>query len=147
MPVTSQLTIDCADPDLLARFWAEALHYVVAPPPEGHASWDDFYRSLGVPEDELGQGSDRIVYLQGKDRWSGSRWCPRSSDQEPAPPRRQRQRRSRPPLRRTPRARRGRGGAAGRARRHPRAHERTPDGMDHYAVAMLDPEGNEFDVF
>lgn len=22
-----------------------------------------------------------------------------------------------------------------------------PDGMDQYAVAMLDPEGNEFDVF
>ena len=30
-----QITIDCADPAPLVRFWAAALDYVVAPPPEG----------------------------------------------------------------------------------------------------------------
>src|SRR4051812_31840718 len=60
MAVSYQLTIDCAQPELLARFWAEALGYVIAPPPSGFDTWDDFYRSIGVPEDELGEGADRI---------------------------------------------------------------------------------------
>ena len=51
-----QLVIDCTSPELLADFWAEALHYVIAPPPSGFDSWDDFYRSIGVPEDGLGTG-------------------------------------------------------------------------------------------
>ena len=66
MPVSSQLVIDCADPDPLAHFWAEALHYVLAPPPEGFASWDDFFRSIGVPEEELGIGADSIVDPNGE---------------------------------------------------------------------------------
>ena len=33
MAVRYQLAIDCADPDLLARFWAAALGYVFEPPP------------------------------------------------------------------------------------------------------------------
>ncbi len=61
MAVSYQLVIDCASPETLARFWAEALHYVVAPPPDGFDSWDTFYRSIGVPEEELGAGDDRIV--------------------------------------------------------------------------------------
>ena len=49
MAVSYQLVIDCSSPDPLARFWAEALHYVIAPPPNGFGSWDDFFRSIGVP--------------------------------------------------------------------------------------------------
>ena len=49
MAVSYQLVIDCASPELLARFWAAALHFVVAPPPPNFDSWDDFYRSIGVP--------------------------------------------------------------------------------------------------
>jgi hypothetical protein len=30
----------------VARFWCEVLGYVVPPPPEGFASWDDFDRAL-----------------------------------------------------------------------------------------------------
>ncbi len=60
MPVRFQLVIDCADPDRLARFWAAALGYDIAPPPAGFATWDDYYRDLGVPEEELGIGVDRI---------------------------------------------------------------------------------------
>src|SRR3954451_23125130 len=41
-----QLTFDCADPERLARFWCEVLGYVVPPPPEGFATWDDAERSL-----------------------------------------------------------------------------------------------------
>jgi hypothetical protein len=41
-----QVTFDCADPERVARFWCEVLGYVVPPPPEGFASWEDFDRSL-----------------------------------------------------------------------------------------------------
>jgi hypothetical protein len=58
--VRFQLVIDCADPDLLARFWAAALSYELAPPPEGFATWKDFYRDVGIPEEELVDGADRI---------------------------------------------------------------------------------------
>jgi len=77
-----QLVIDCADPGPLARFWAAALGYQLEPPPAGFATWDDYWREVGVPEDELGVGDDCIV----------------------------------------------------------------PEGLDHYGVAMADPEGNEFDI-
>src|SRR5471030_2493434 len=40
MPVRYQLVIDCADPDLLARFWAAALGYELAPVPAGFATWN-----------------------------------------------------------------------------------------------------------
>ena len=41
-----QVTFDCAEPERVARFWCEVLGYVVPPPPEGFASWDDFDRAL-----------------------------------------------------------------------------------------------------
>ncbi|QEV16202.1 VOC family protein [Streptomyces alboniger] len=41
-----QVTFDCAEPERVARFWCEALGYVVPPPPAGFASWDEFDRSL-----------------------------------------------------------------------------------------------------
>jgi hypothetical protein len=66
MAVSYQLVIDCTSPELLAHFWTEALHYVIAPPPSGFDSWDDFYRSIGVPEDELGTGPDRIEDPNGE---------------------------------------------------------------------------------
>ena len=46
--------------------WAEALRYVIAPPPAGFESRDDFYRSIGVPDDELGIGDDRIEDPNGE---------------------------------------------------------------------------------
>ena len=52
-----QVTFDCAAPDALARFWADALGYVVQPPPPGHESWPDFLASIGVPESEWGSAS------------------------------------------------------------------------------------------
>jgi hypothetical protein len=41
-----QVTFDCADPERVARFWCEVLGYVVPPPPEGFADWDEFNSSL-----------------------------------------------------------------------------------------------------
>lgn len=58
MAATYGITIDCADPDLLGRFWAEALGYRPKPPPGGHATWFDHWRAIGVPEEELGDGED-----------------------------------------------------------------------------------------
>lgn len=41
-----QVTFDCADPELVARFWCEVLGYVVPPPPSGFDSWADFDKAL-----------------------------------------------------------------------------------------------------
>jgi hypothetical protein len=37
-----QIAIDCADPDLLAEFWIEALGYAPYAPPDGSADWAAF---------------------------------------------------------------------------------------------------------
>jgi hypothetical protein len=41
-----QVTFDCAAPERVARFWCEALGYVVPPAPEGFADWNEFDRAL-----------------------------------------------------------------------------------------------------
>jgi len=52
-----QVAIDCADPAALSRFWAEALGYVLNPPPEGHDSWESWLEAMGVPESEWNSAS------------------------------------------------------------------------------------------
>jgi glyoxalase superfamily protein len=148
MPVSYQLVIDCAEPEPLARFWAEALHYVVAPPPPGFGSWDDYLRSLGVPEDEIGDGVDRIADPNGE---GPQIWFQVVTDvksvknrlhidvrasgavNDGASPDTRRQRVE------TEAARLVSLGAT-------RLRALTEEGLDHYAVAMTDPEGNEFDI-
>jgi len=64
MSIDWQLTIDCARPAPLVRFWAVALGYVPPEPPAGHASWRDYYISLGEPDSSFepdDDGSDRLV--------------------------------------------------------------------------------------
>ena len=46
-----QVTFDCAEPERVARFWCEVRGYVVPPPPEGFAAWDDYQRS-SPPEEQ-----------------------------------------------------------------------------------------------
>jgi catechol 2,3-dioxygenase-like lactoylglutathione lyase family enzyme len=59
---TYQITIDCSDPDTMARFWAPVLGYELQEPPAPHPSWKDYWVSVGVPEDEAdGYGYDSIV--------------------------------------------------------------------------------------
>jgi hypothetical protein len=65
MVVRFQLAIDCADPDKMARFWAAALNYECAPVLEGFATWDDYWRDVGVAEEDLGIGEDLIVDPDG----------------------------------------------------------------------------------
>jgi len=72
VPVRFQLVIDCADPDRLARFWAAALGYELAPAPAGFATWNDFYRDLGLPEEELVDGRTGSATRRATGRTSGS---------------------------------------------------------------------------
>jgi glyoxalase superfamily protein len=51
------LTIDCDQPGMLARFWAEALGYVESPPPEGWDTWEAWLADQGVPEAEWDDGA------------------------------------------------------------------------------------------
>ena len=146
MSVRYQLVIDCVDSDRLARFWAAALGYELAPPPAGFATWDDYYRELGVPEEELTGAADRISDPRGGGpaiwfqvvsvaksvknrlhidvRASGNRADPLET----------------------------------RKRRVDAEADRLvglgatktvvlyQEGVNHYAVGMKDPEGNEFDI-
>jgi hypothetical protein len=146
MAVTFQLAIDCGDPDRQARFWASALGYEFQPPPDGFATWDDYWRDVGVPEDELGVGVDRIIDPDGhgprivfhivpegktiKNRLhldinaSGGRSVPMGIRKQ----------------RVDAEAARLAGLGATLIR------VLYEEGLDHYAVAMKDPEGNEFDI-
>jgi len=146
MAVSYQLVIDCTSPEPLARFWAAALHYVIEPPPSGFDSWDDFYRSIGVPEEELGIGADSIADPNGE----GPRiWFQVVPEQKSIKNR----------LHIDLHASGGRDNpleirrvlveaeavrlmGLGATRRDPIVEE----GLDHYGVAMADPEGNEFDI-
>jgi Glyoxalase-like domain len=65
MPETLQVVIDCADPARIAGFWAEALGYVLQPPPDGFDTWEDALRHFGVPEEKWGAAS-AIVDPDGK---------------------------------------------------------------------------------
>jgi catechol 2,3-dioxygenase-like lactoylglutathione lyase family enzyme len=57
MATSVQVTIDCADPDRLANFWATALGYKKQDPPEGFDSWPEFLTAQGVPEDQWNSAS------------------------------------------------------------------------------------------
>ena len=151
MAARFQLVIDCQNPELLARFWAAALGYVLEPPPEGFATWDDFWRDLGVPEDELGLGPDSIADPDG----AGPRiWFHAVPDTKGVKNRLHfdvHASGGRLPLDRgIPLAtRRERVDAEARRLAELGATitgALDAGGLDHYAVGMQDPEGNEFDI-
>jgi hypothetical protein len=60
MAIVVQVAFDCADPDRLARFWVEALGYKLPDPPAGYASWADWARERGVPEERLHDASAAV---------------------------------------------------------------------------------------
>ncbi|WP_405058736.1 VOC family protein [Kribbella sp. NBC_01505] len=146
MTVSYQLVIDCRSPEPLAHFWAAALQYVVEPPPAGFETWDDFYRSIGVPEDELGIGADSISDPKGE----GPRiWFQVVPDEKTIKNR----------IHIDVNASGGRSSSLEVRRERieaeaerlvalgaTRLNTMSQEGLDHYAVAMLDPEGNEFDI-
>jgi hypothetical protein len=49
MSISVQVTIDCADPATLSRFWVEALGYQLQPPPPGYDSWEQWATARGIP--------------------------------------------------------------------------------------------------
>ncbi len=146
MAVSFQLVIDCADPEPLARFWAAALGYELEPPPDGFASWDAYWRDVGVPEDELGTGADCIVDPGGR----GPRiWFQVVPERKAAKNRLHLDigvggGRAVPIETRRQRVDAEAGRLAGLGAEL--AGVLNTEGLDHYAVAMKDPEGNEFDI-
>jgi hypothetical protein len=57
MATRIQVVIDCADPARQAGFWAEALHYAIPAPPAEFATWDDWARAQGIPEERWNDAS------------------------------------------------------------------------------------------
>lgn len=143
-----QLVIDCADPARLVGFWAAALRYRVQDPPEGHATWRDFYLSVGVPAEELGDGdcADRLVDPGGG---GPAIWFQVVPEKKTVKNRLHLDvfvggGRSVPVVERRERVdaeveRLERLGAAV-------LHKHDGETVDHYGVTMADPEGNEFCV-
>src|SRR5690348_7737710 len=146
MTVRYQLVINCADPDLLARFWAAALGYELEPPPAGFGTWDDWRRDIGLPEAEPGYGADSIIDPDG----NGPRiWFQVVPDSKTVTNR----------LHLDIHVSGGRALPIATRRQRVDAEAKrlsdlgatmlgalTEEGLDHYAVAMKDPEGNEFDI-
>ena len=60
-----QVVFDCKDPDGLAKFYANALHYKLQDPPSGYPSWETFLKAEGIPEEEWNSAS-AIVDPEGK---------------------------------------------------------------------------------
>ena len=146
MPVRYQLVIDCTDPDRLARFWAAALGYQLAPPPAGFDTWNDFYRDLGLGEEDLTDGADRISDPDGHGPVIWFHALPdtktvknrlhldiHASGERTDPIETRRKRVD---------AEASRLAALGATITGAFQEE----GLDHYAVGMKDPEGNEFDI-
>lgn len=140
------MTVDCRDPERQARFWAAALGYVIEPPPAGFPSWGAYWRSKGVPAEETTDAPDSImdptgagpgIWFQvvGEPKTVKNRWhLDLSVSGGPTVPYAVRRERVE--------AEASRLVLLGARRIGPVQDE----GVDHYAVAMLDPEGNEFDI-
>jgi hypothetical protein len=132
----------------MATFWAEALGYELEPPPEPHATWRAYWVSVGVPAEELGDGDghDSIVDSQGvrprvwfqqvpeaktiKNRLhfdvlvGGGRSVPLDERKRLVHAEAER--------------------LIGHGARQRHVMDNTES--NHYAIAMADPEGNEFDI-
>jgi hypothetical protein len=146
MTAKFQVVIDCEDPPRMCEFWAAALGYQVEPPPVGFANWDDYWRDVGLPKEEQQPGPDRLMDPAGK---GPSIWFQVVDE---------------------PKTIKNRihldlgvsGGRTVALEVRKQRVEAEADrlvhlgatrleaffeiGVDHYAVAMRDPEGNEFDI-
>jgi len=57
MAIPIQVVFDCADPPVVARFWAGALGYQLQGPPEPSAAWLAFQDEHGIPEERRNDAS------------------------------------------------------------------------------------------
>ena len=148
MAVCFQIVIDCHEPRRLVAFWSSALHYRPEPPPPGFPGWREYWRSLGVPEEDIrnvttpesiddpnGEGPRFWFHAVPESktcknrlhldiRASGSHDLPLATRKAQVE------------------AEVARLTSLGATRLETLYQE----GDDHYAVAMADPEDNEFDV-
>ena len=146
MPARFQLVIDCADPDRLARFWAAALGYELAPPPAGFSTWNDFYRQIGIAENDLPDGGDRISDPAG---YGPAVWFHAVAESKVVKNRLHIDIRASGEWTDPIEARQARVDAEAERLAALGATITGPlgdGGLDHYAVGMRDPEGNEFDI-
>ncbi len=142
MSLRFEIVVDVHDPVREATFWASALQYTAGPPPEGFDSWKDFWTRIGVPAGEF----DSIVDTEGKGPRIWFHTVPESKTGKnrmhfdigvsgglgvPIAKRRERVEAEAERLVRI--------GAT-------RLETLEEEGVEHYAVAMADPEGNEFDI-
>ena len=147
MTVCFQIVIDCHKPRDLVQFWAAALQYRPEPPPPGFAGWREYWMSIGVPEEEVRDvtSPESIDDPKGE----GPRvWFHALSDEKICKNR----------LHLDIRASGGTNLPLATRRNQVENEvarlvdlgatrlETLGEGLDHYAVAMADPEGNEFDV-
>jgi hypothetical protein len=144
MAVRFQLVMNCADPDPLARFWAAALRYELESPPEGFATWDDWRRDMGLLE-TVGVGADSIVDPDGR---APRIWFQVSPDGKTVPNRLHVDIHASGGSTLPIAIRRERVDAEARRLSDLGATflEASDESLDFYAVAMKDPEGNEFDI-
>lgn len=151
--VTWQLTIDCKNPRTMVEFWALALGYEVTPPPQGHATWKEYYLSVGVPAEELADSEDASDRLQDPDGEGPAIWFQPVPEKKAGKnrlhldlyvgPRRQPLTAERIAAVETKTAELVAAGA--RIVRQDPEHP-DPESDDHLHVLMQDPEGNEFCV-
>ena len=142
-----QLTVDCADPGLLTRFWATALGYDIESPPDGFGTWNAYWRSVGVPEDELDDDVDAADSLVDPAGHGPRIWFQKVPEGKLV------KNRLHLDLRRgggrtVPLEQRRERVLAEEARLIEAGATRLrvpdPEGMDHFGVVLADPEGNEF---
>jgi len=138
-----QIVFDCADPDRLASFWAEALHYKKQDPPSGFASWPDFLKAQGIPEGEW-NSANAVVDPDG----AGPRiYFQRVPEGKTVKNRVHLDLNVGGGLGKPPEERRRRVDAeVERLVRVGARQSRTVSERGEYCVNMFDPEGNEFDV-
>jgi len=146
MAVRFQIVIDVHDPEREARFWMEALGYVAEPPPAGFATWGDYWARVGVPAEDRSDALDRIIDPSG----AGPRiWFHVVPEPKTGKNRLHFDLEASGGLDVPMAVRRARVEAeAARLVRLGATRLETLEvaGMEHYAVAMADPEGNEFDI-
>ena len=57
MATSVQVVFDCADPPVMASFWAKALGYRLEGPPEPSAAWAEWLREHEIPEERRDDAS------------------------------------------------------------------------------------------
>jgi len=143
MAIPIQVVFDCADPPVVARFWADALGYQLQGPPEPSAAWLAFQDEHGIPDERRNDESAIIdpdgaaprIYFQRVPEPKAVKNRLHLDINAGGPP-------DTPPAERRSRV----DEAVQRLVASGATFVRASTQYSEYCVNMLDPEGNEFDV-